>query len=68
MNGFYFKAGLKASEVFGILGNRASHAIPLEFKPQSMGGRPFMRPLYKRWKGRITKTFRKNIGVVVKDG
>ena len=50
----------------GTISADAKHAAPLEFKPASRGGRPFMRPLYKRWRRRITKRLEHNIMVYVR--
>ena len=48
--GFLFNVQKTTQKVIGILENNSSHASAVEFKPASKGGRPFMRPLYKKWK------------------
>ena len=48
--GFLFNVKKLPSKVVGILENKAPYAMAVEFKLKSQGGRPFMRPLYKKWK------------------
>jgi len=36
-------------KVTGILENSSDHAVKLEFDLPKDGGRPFMRPLWKKW-------------------
>lgn len=51
--GFLFNIRKTFTDVYGYLENRAAHAAAVEFKPISKGGRPFMRPLFKKWNGKI---------------
>lgn len=47
--GFSFDTIVSTHYVSGELRNAAPHAKSLEFKPAAAGGRPFMRPLFKKW-------------------
>ena len=47
--GFIFYTQKISHKVVGTLENRSPHANALEFRPRSKGGRPFMRPIYKKW-------------------
>lgn len=58
---FFRKVIKSRNQVTGFLINNAPHARYLEFKPASMGGRPFMRPLWKKWKAPISARFKKVI-------
>ena len=65
--GFYFGVTKDRLGVTGFLGNRATHAAPLEFKPESMGGRPFMNPLVKRWRDFIRKELNLDMRVMIRN-
>lgn len=47
--GFLFAVKRRFNGVSGNLVNKSRHAAALEFKPAAKGGRPFMRPLFKKW-------------------
>jgi len=44
-----------------IYGASAPHAKPLEYKPPSQGGRPWLKPQFDKWKGDIGKAAKKAI-------
>lgn len=50
-----------ANTVIGNIENFAQYAKYLEFKPKSAGGRPFMRPLYNRWRKNASQRLRLTI-------
>ena len=52
---FSFRSKGDKRQIVGTIENSAKHAKYLEFKPKSQGGRPFMRPLYNRWRERASK-------------
>lgn len=58
---FATKTKVSKNKVTGTLSNNSDHAAPLEFKPGSNGGRPFMRPLYNKWEPIAIKTFKASI-------
>ncbi len=47
--GFNFDTKATSRQIIGNLRNISKHAKPLEYKPKARGGRPFMRPLFKKW-------------------
>ena len=53
-------------EIIGNIENFAQYAKYLEFKPKSAGGRPFMRPLYNRWRKRASERLRLTIKTSIK--
>lgn len=61
---FYTKATKR--QVIGTIENIAEYAKYLEFKPKSSGGRPFMRPLYNRWRNEASKRLRLTIKTSIK--
>ena len=50
VGGFLFDVKVVNKMVVGRIRNISDHAAAVEFKPKSKGGRPFMKPLYKRWR------------------
>ena len=60
--GFNFDVKVTNKKIIGQLRNISSHAAAVEFKPKADGGRPFMRPLFKKWR----KIASKRLGFAVK--
>lgn len=44
-------------KIVGVLSNSSDHAVQLEFDLASKGGRPFMRPLWEKWRPLLTVKF-----------
>jgi hypothetical protein len=55
VSGFFFNVSRKVNSILASLSNKSNHASYLEFKPSLMGGRPFMRPIFNKWKPTIEK-------------
>ena len=58
VKGFLFDVKATKKLIIGRIRNISDHAAAVEFKPKSQGGRPFMRPLYKRWRKVASKRLR----------
>lgn len=58
---FATKVNSSKKRVKGILSNNSDHAVKLEFGPKSKGGRPFMRPLWRKWNSIIFARFQATI-------
>ena len=63
---FYKEIQKKFNQVIGILGNDAPYAKAVEFKPASDGGRPFMRPTWKKWRDPASNFFKQIIKSSIK--
>jgi len=48
--GFNFDVKITPKQIIGQIRNISKYAAAVEFKPSSQGGRPFMRPLYNKWR------------------
>ncbi len=46
---FSTKVDIERNKVTGVLENSSGHAAILEFGDRIKGGRPFMRPLWRKW-------------------
>lgn len=64
--GFNFDVKATKKLIIGRIRNISGHAAAVEFKPKSEGGRPFMRPLYKRWRKVASQRLRKAVKTSVR--